>query len=375
MRGKGKEKGRRGRRFPGAARAAVCAAVALAVVGGLVHWGLNRAGAGADAGSVCDGLLARQEIAPLAIDDKGEYESSPAEFLDEEGRYRSRFDEKRGRMSRCPVWQREGKVATFEVTRARDSGPYRSEPIPVSRYFGVSPLGSGLTGWTEEERALVWLPEKCSRSLGAKDGEPVQVVLELENPLPASRFGTDLTRKLMAEVLMSYAGNLAEEKDCGSADFRLTEEAPGGPAEEELPADAQCGLPGFTASRPPADREALSQHRTGEPGKGDWSCVLTRGNGTPWPYLLAAFAVTGDERLVERHRRPDREESEDFRTDLVVCAGHEYLLTMAYPAADAWSRSEHERLELEHAKGGLLPRDTLYEAFLGAARSELGCPA
>ncbi|MEE1942346.1 hypothetical protein V1L54_23580 [Streptomyces sp. TRM 70361] len=343
-------------------------------MGGLVHWGLNRAGADDDAGSVCGGLLAREEIAPLAIDDKGEYESSPAEFLDEEGGYRSRLDEKRGRMSRCPVWQREGKVATFEVMRAWDFGPYRSEPIPVSRYFGVSPLGSGLNGWTEEERAVVWLPEGCSRSLGVKDGEPVQVVLELENPLPASRFGTDLTRRLTAGVLMSYAGNLAEEKDCGSADFRLTGEVPGDPVEEELPADSQCGLPGFTASRALADREALAQHRTGEPGE-NWSCVLTRGNGTPWPYLLAAFAVTGDERLVDRHRRPDREESEDFRTDLVVCAGHEYLVTMAYPAADAWSRSEHERLELEHAESELQPRDTLYEAFLGTIRPELGCSA
>ncbi|MTE19630.1 hypothetical protein F0L17_10915 [Streptomyces sp. TRM43335] len=333
------------------------------------HWksGGEESGGGQ---AICDGLLTKEAISPLSIDPEGEYESSRKELVDGPGESGSDSPGRRGMISRCPVWQSEGGIAEFEVFVAWDFGPFRSEPVTPGWYVDASPLGSGLNGWTEGRRAEVWLPQKCSDDF-KMGNKPIQVQLELQNPRHG-QWGRDDKRRRMAEVLMSYAKNLAQEKGCDEEGFELADEVPGAPVHEEVPVEGQCGLSGFGVTRDQASRGELRQSVVGNYEDG-WSCVLTRESESDRKYALAAFAVNGNDQLIAHHRNSRANESEGFQTEFITCGGAEYLVQMSHAESEPQDHDEHERKALEYAEADLLPARVLHESFVDAVKEKLGC--
>ncbi|GAA3646593.1 hypothetical protein ACG5V6_21585 [Streptomyces chitinivorans] len=332
------------------------------------YWGEGEESAKEE--DFCGGLLGSASVLPLSANPQGEYEhASEDPDIPLKGGGGEGGEEVR-QISRCSVWQADGDVADIEAFTAWGTGPYMSEPISPSWYTEASPIGSGLTGWTEDRRAEVWLPESCSKKFGTGD-VPVQVQLEIDDSV-VGRWSADEMRQRMAKVLMSYAKSLAQRADCDTRKFSLTQEVPGDSSFRPVADGSQCGISGFMAFKSDAHADGSKQRVAGNM-RDNWSCSLVHESESGDFLLLPSFAVTGDERTVSRYEESHSTEYGNFRVEKMKCDERDRLAIMSYGYMDEKLSSDRDKASFDYTRENILPKDLLYEEFIGAVKSELGC--
>ncbi|WP_143688579.1 hypothetical protein [Streptomyces barkulensis] len=343
---------------------------ALVFFGGLLYLFGERGAGEREEESLCGGYLSFADVSKIGGGEERGYESSLVNVQEDLSGYRGSSSGEDGVISRCGIWLGMQNLAEVEVFAAWEFGPYQGRRVPPDWYVEEAPLGSGLAGWTDEGRADVWLPEKCS-TVFKSDGVPIQVQLELKNPRDGYQHDSGRTRRLMAEVLTSYAENLAKERGCDSAEFGVVEEVPEVSVVEDLPVDGHCGLSGFEVLRVDSSREFIRQRTVGDI-EGDWSCVLTR-DGEEGVYALSAFAVTSNKQIISRYKSSSEEPSEYFHADLLSCGSGEYLVQTAHAGVDRENHSENDKKSHEYAEADLLAAGDLHSRFFEAFQKSLRC--
>ncbi|MCZ7432397.1 hypothetical protein [Streptomyces sp. WMMC1477] len=339
-----------------------------AVIGGGAYWAMGEE---EPVQKHCEGYLKREAISLLAGGDPGDYEPSWTTYVDATGGSKYPAAKERGDLSRCGVSLPNGDVAEFRTSTAWEEGPYRPAPIGANWYNDATPLGSGVSGWTEQGYGVVLLPDACAEKFPSQ-GEPVQVALKLRQAywgnLPAP------PQSDLAKALVSYASTMAELEGCGAKDFRLTGDAPEKPSPQPLPDGDHCALPGFIVPRPQDSGPALEQTVVGSAGD-SWSCVVGRELDGEEPQPAVAFALSTHQQALDRYDPATHRDNENTRAELVTCAGKEYLAILVFGAEDAEDPSPHMEQGQKLAETRLKSKEELYQDFLAAAKTSLGCPA
>lgn len=86
-----------------------------------------------------------------------------------------------------------------------------------------------------------------------------------------------------------------------------------------------------------------------------------------------AFAVTTDQRMIDRFDAAHANDTKNFKTELVSCDEHDYLVLFSYVTTKPGDLSENEQDAIALAKRALEPRDELYARFVGSVKRSLNC--
>lgn len=344
--------------------------VVLAVFGGFVYQVARGGREEGEVESLCEGRLSVEDVSRLGGGAEGSYDSSFKEIRKDLSGYHPGASSQDGMISRCGIWSDMRNLAEVEVFAAWGFGPYQGREVPPDWYVEESPMGSGISGWTDDGRAEVWLPEECSSVFKAGD-VPIQVQLELKNAERGESRSSQGERRVMAETLVSYAKNLAKDMGCESGNFEITGETPEDPPFERVPDDSWCGVSGLEVLQAGAEGEKIRQRTVGDVEE-DWSCVLARMGGER-VHAMSAFAVTSNERFISRYKKVPERASDYFYAELFKCGSAEYLAQTSHAGVGKGNHGEHERKALEYAEADLLPAQVLHDNFVDAVKEKLGC--
>ncbi|MBW1596361.1 hypothetical protein [Streptomyces sp. JJ38] len=337
------------------------------MIGGAAYWAMGEEEPEPEH---CEGYLSRETVVLLAGGDPGDYTPSWSGYeVPARGADVPTVDGTTN-LFRCSVRLPSGDIAEFMTSTAWEEGPYRPTPIGANWYNDATPLGSGVSGWTERGYGVVLLPDACAEKFPSQS-DPVQVVLKLRQAcwgnLPAP------PQPDLAKALVSYASTMAELKGCGTKEFRWSGDVPEKPSPRPLPDGDHCALPGFTVPRPQDSGPALEQTVVGDAGD-SWSCVVGRELDGEEAQPAVAFALTTHQQAIDSYDPATHRDNENTRAELLTCSGEKYLAIMAFGAVRAEDPPPSMERGQKLAETRLKPKEELYQDFLAAAKTSLGCP-